>query len=155
MLDCYSRCPIVNDQIMLFIFKPLLPIKRLTLMKIILMITTMRKVSYAFLRLSDTDMFKHFELQQMNCENVGCVERFHTFYNSSLFMPRIKRGYNAKGLLHYGFDTPLENIASHSICRKTTEVKTKVPTNTLPPSVVTVFEEMGKKITNDNVETQK
>lgn len=69
-------------------------------------------------------------------------------------MPSIKRGYNVEGLLHYRFDMPLENMASHSICRKTTEVKTKVPASTPPPSVATVSEEM-ETFTNDSAETQK
>lgn len=56
---------------------------------------------------------------------------------------------NAKGVLHYGFDTPLKNMGSYSICRKTTEVKTKVPSSTLTPSVITGFEEIGKEFANE------
>lgn len=69
-------------------------------------------------------------------------------------MPSLKRGYDARGHLHYGFDKPLENMSSHSICRKTTEVKIKVPASTLTPSVATVFEKM-EILKNDNVKVKK
>lgn len=44
-------------------------------------------------------------------------------------MPSVKRGYNARGFLHHWFDTPLENMASLSICiiqDKRTEEKSQL-----------------------------